>query len=81
MEVVSTSNLVALETEKTTTACNFQTMARNFCYVTWFDERSNRKLCKREIFDLQFHDGRIVKKHPKKHIYTKQQNQNWPAIS
>ena len=24
MEVVSTSNLVSLETEKTTTACNFQ---------------------------------------------------------
>ena len=25
---------------------------------------------------LQFHDGRAVKKAPKKHIYTKQQNQN-----
>ena len=24
---------------------------------------------------LQFHDGRAVKKAPKKHIYTKQQNQ------
>ena len=29
MEVVSTSNLVSSENEKTTTACNFQTMARN----------------------------------------------------
>ena len=27
MEVVSTSNLVSSETEKTTAACNFQTMA------------------------------------------------------
>ena len=26
MEVVSSSDLVSLETEKTTTACNFQTM-------------------------------------------------------
>ena len=26
MEVVSTSNLVSSETEKTTTSCNFQTM-------------------------------------------------------
>ena len=25
-----------------------------------------------------FHDSRNVKKHPKKHIYTKQQNQNQP---
>ena len=29
MEVVSTSNLVSSENEKTTTACNFQTMAMN----------------------------------------------------
>ena len=29
MEVVSTSNLVSLETEKTATACNFQTVAIN----------------------------------------------------
>ena len=29
METVSTLNLVSSETEKTTTACNFQTMAMN----------------------------------------------------
>ena len=29
MEVVSTSNLLSSETEKTTTACNFQTMTMN----------------------------------------------------
>ena len=29
MEVGSTSNLVSSENEKTTTACNFQTMAMN----------------------------------------------------
>ena len=29
MEVVSTSSLVSLETEKTTIACNFQTMVMN----------------------------------------------------
>ena len=29
MEVVSTLNLVSLENEKITTACNFQTMAMN----------------------------------------------------
>ena len=29
MEVVPISNLVALETEKTTTVCNFQTMVMN----------------------------------------------------
>ena len=29
MEVVLTSNLVSLETEETTTVCNFQTMAIN----------------------------------------------------
>ena len=29
MEVVSVSNLVSSETEKTTTVCNFQTMAIN----------------------------------------------------
>ena len=27
------------------------------------------------------YDGRNVKMHPKKHIYTKQQNQYQPAIS
>ena len=32
------------------------------------------KLCK-------FQDGRTVKKHSKKHIYTKQQNQTRPAVS
>ena len=30
---------------------------------------------------MLFHDSKNVKKHPKKHIYTKQQNQNQPAIS
>ena len=29
MEVVSTSKLVSSETEETTTACNFQTLAMN----------------------------------------------------
>ena len=29
MEVVSTSNLVSLETERTAATCNFQTMAMN----------------------------------------------------
>ena len=29
MKVVSTSNLVSLETKKATTACNFQTIAMN----------------------------------------------------
>ena len=29
MEVPSTSNLVSLETERTATACNFQTMTMN----------------------------------------------------
>ena len=45
MVVVSTSNLVSSGNEETTAASNFWTMATNFfCYATWFDEVSNRKL-------------------------------------
>ena len=75
MEVVSTSNLVSSETEKTTRACNFQHdyvmrgQIGNYAYMQIWSY--SWKL---------FHDSRNVKKHPKKHIYTKQQNQNQPAI-
>ena len=68
MELVSTSNLVSSETEKTTTACNFQldyAMRGQYEY-----ESKNIQIWSYS----QFHDSRNVKKHPKKHIYTKQQN-------
>ena len=68
MEVVSTLNLVSSENEKTA-AFNFQTM------VMPHDERP-KKLCIYANMKLF-----VVKKHPKKHIYTEQQNQNRPAIS
>ena len=45
MEVVSTSNLGSLETEKATTACNFQTMVMNSFVILSFEKRANRKLC------------------------------------
>ena len=76
MEVVSTSNLVSSETEKTTTACNFL-----YDYVMRGPIGSHAYM---QIWSYSwklFHDSRNVKKHPKKHIYTKQQNQNQPAIS
>ena len=74
MELVSTSNLVSSETEKTAIACNFQhdyairSQIGSYAYI--------------QIWSYSwFHDSRNVKKHPKKDIYTKQQNQNQPAIS
>ena len=73
MEVVSTSNLVSSETEKVITACNFQHdyamrgQIGSYAYIQIWSY--SWKL---------FHDSRNVKKHPKKHIYTKQQNQNQP---
>ena len=71
MEVVSTLNLVSSETEKITTAYNFQhdyAMRGQiwiYAYIQIWSYSS--KL---------FHDSRNVKKHPKKHIHIKQQNQN-----
>ena len=58
------------------TACNFQTMPMN-CFVMSYDlMRGQIESYKYMIRSyLQFHDGRAVKKAPKKHIYTKQQNQ------
>ena len=44
MKVVSTSNLVSSETEKTTTACNFKTMAINSFFMS-HDERLITILC------------------------------------
>ena len=70
MEVVSTSNLVSSETKKTTTACNFL-----HSYVMRGQIGSYAYMKK------LFHDSRNVKKHPKKHMNTKQQKQNQPAIS
>ena len=72
MEVVSISNLVSSENEKTATTCNFQTMAMNSFVIP-------HALMRGQMGDYafiqtsysQFHDGRTVKKHPKKHIYTK----------
>ena len=67
MELVSTSNLVSSETEKTTTACNFQL---DYAMRGQYEYESNNI----QIWSYsQFHDSRNVKKHPKKHIYTKQQ--------
>ena len=65
MEVVSTSNLVSSETEKITTACNFQ-----HDYVMRGQIKSYAYMKK------LFHDSHNVKKYPKNHIYRKQQNQN-----
>ena len=45
MEAVSTSNLVSLEAEKTTTACNFQTMPNN-SFVWWEVEEEAMNICK-----------------------------------
>ena len=76
MEVVSISNLVSSETEKITTVYNFQhdydmkgQIGSYACIQIW---SYSWKL---------FHDSRNVKKHPKKHIHIKQQNENQPAIS
>ena len=62
--------------KKKATACNFQTMPMN-CFVMSYDlMRGQIESYKYMIRSyLQFHDGRAVKKAPKKHIYTKQQNQ------
>ena len=74
MEVVSTSNLVSSETEKITTGYNFQhdyvmrgQQIGSYAYMQTWSYSWNL-----------FHD---VKKHPKKHIHIKQQNQKQPAIS
>ena len=76
MEVVSTSNLVSSETQKITTACNFQHdhamtgQIGSYAYI--------------QIWSYPwklFHDSRNVKKHAKKDIHKKQQNQNQFAIS
>ena len=75
MEVVSTSNLVSSQAEKTT-LYNFQhnyamrSQIGSYAYIQIWSY--SWKL---------FHDSRNVKKHPKKHIHIKQQNQNQPAIS
>ena len=76
MEVVSTLNLVSSETKKMTTAYNFQhdyamrsQVGSYACIEIWS--------CSWKLF----HDSKNVKKHPKKHIHMKQQNQNQPTIS
>ena len=89
MEVVSTSNLVSSETKKTTTACNFQTIAMNSFVVPhdlmrgqigWKRDRGlDMHICKYEGFVVSWWQN--CEKHPKKYIYRKQQNQNPPAIS
>ena len=72
MEVVSTSNLLK-KTRKTTTTFNFQhdyavrSQIRIYAYMQIWSY--SWKL---------FHDSINVKKHTKKHIYTKQLNQNQP---
>ena len=74
--------LVSLETEKTTTTCNFQTMAMN-SFVVPHDLMRNQigSYAYMQIWAYLFHDSRKVKKHPKKNIYTQQQKQNQAAIS
>ena len=54
MEIKSNSNLVSPETDETIIVYNFQTMKslNFFCYVMWFDEKTNRKPCERDIIDL-----------------------------
>ena len=44
MEVVSTLNSVSSENEKTTTACNFETMTMNSFHNSTLFERPNRKI-------------------------------------
>ena len=75
MEAVSTSNLVSSETAEIT-PYNFQhdyAMKGQIGSYAYIQIRSySWKL---------FHDSKNVKKHLKKHIHIKQQNQNQPAIS
>ena len=56
MEVVSTSNLVSQETEKTATERNIQTVMSHDLMRGQIGSQ-----CKRDIIDLQFHDGKTVK--------------------
>ena len=85
MEVVSTSKLISSENEKTTTACNFQTMTMNSFVIPPDLMRGQIggyvciAICKHEAI-RSFMMAKL-KKRPKKHIYTKQQYQNRPAIS
>ena len=74
MEVVSTSNLVSSENEKIA-PYNFQ-----------HDYALKDQIGSCEYIQIWsypwklFNDSRNVKKHPKKLIHIKQQNQNQPAI-
>ena len=83
MELVSISNLVSSETEKPATACNFQIMAMNSFVMTHDLMRGqigSYVYMQIKSYSLFHHDGTVKKRH-KKYIYTKQQNQNQPAIS
>ena len=63
MEVVSTSKLDSSETEKTTTACNFQL---DYAMGGLYEYESKNM----QIWSYSyFHDSINVKKHPKKHIH------------
>ena len=76
MEIVSTSNLVSSETEKITTAYNFQYDYAMRCQIGSYAYI--------QIWSYSwklFHNSRNMKKHPKKHIHIKQQNQKQPAIT
>ena len=75
-----------------TAACNYSLQFANhyhefFCFATWFDERPNRKLCRYDNMQLlvvswwKNCEKAPQESNPKKYIYTKQQNQNRPAIS
>ena len=73
MEVVSTSKLVSSENEKTTTACNFQTMTMN-SFVIPHDLMRGQiggyvciAICKHEAI-RSFMMAKL-KKRPKKHIH------------
>ena len=71
MELVSSSNLVSSESEK-----------KKKQQPVIFNSYEVRGQIGSYAYTKEwFHDSRNVKKHPKKHIYTKQQNQNQPARS
>ena len=64
MEVVSTSNIVSLENKKTTTVCNFQTMAMNSFFVS-------HDLMRDQIGSHAYMQAKIMKNTLRKHIFSK----------